>query len=193
MAATTIAAGVEFTTQNLLAAYQGEINARARYIAFAAQADADGFAGIASLFRAAARAEQIHANNQARVLRQMGAEATAEVYACNVRTTLENLKTALSGENYEIGTMYPAFIEEATARINSTAARSFLWSLEAEKTHATLYSEAIALLEQEQPDSWISGARTFYVCPVCASTSKEDPVDNCTVCQYPSHRAEMIC
>jgi rubrerythrin len=192
MPTTLFASAVDFTAKNLLAAYQGEINARAKYLAFAAKADAEGLYGIASLFRAAARAEQIHANSQARVLRQMGAEAAAEVYAYKVRSTFENLKSALAGEKYEIESMYPAFIDEARAQMNSNAARSFLWSLEAEKTHSFLFQEAIDLFDKKQPSTWIGKARDFYVCPVCACTSELAETDNCAICQYPSDRLEAI-
>jgi rubrerythrin len=192
MPTTLFASAVDYTAKNLLAAYQGEINARARYLAFATKADADGLHGIASLFRAAARAEQIHANNQARVLRQMGAEAAAEVYAYKVRSTFENLKVALTGENYEIDSMYPAFIDEARAQMNSNAARSFLWSLEAEKTHAELFIEAIDLVDKKETGAWIGKTREFYVCPICACTSDQPVTDNCSICQYPSDRLEAI-
>ncbi|HET6169841.1 MAG TPA: ferritin family protein, partial [Terracidiphilus sp.] len=66
MSATAYAFGSEITIRNLLAAYQGELNTQVRYRSFAAQADAEGLYGIGSLFRAAARAEQIHADTQAR-------------------------------------------------------------------------------------------------------------------------------
>ena len=46
------------TISNLLAAFDGESNANAKYVAFAVKADADGWHGAASLFRAAAQAEQ---------------------------------------------------------------------------------------------------------------------------------------
>jgi rubrerythrin len=187
-----IEAGYETTIKNLLAAYVGETNARAQYLAFAQQADSEGLSGIASLFRAAARAEQIHAGNQARVLRQMGSEARADVSPVKVRNTIENLKTALAAEKYEIETMYPGFIEEARIHINSTASRAFTWALEAEKTHDRLYTNAIPLVEASQTDSWVGAPREFYVCPVCACTSEERHTDNCNVCGYPSERAESI-
>lgn len=192
MSATYLVPNVEPTVGNLLAAYQGELNARARYLAFAGRAEEDGFSGIASLFRAAARAEQIHAHNQARVLRQLGAEARAELTACPVHDTLENLKTALSGEKYEIEAMYPAFIEQAQSTINSNAARCFEWSLEAEKGHARLCSEALDLCESNQIESWIGRARDFFVCPVCACTSEHRTAENCGICQYPADRLETI-
>lgn len=184
--------GAEFTIKNLQAAYQGEINTRARYKAFAQKAEDEGWSGIASLFRATARAEQIHADNQARVLRQMGGEARADVYSYPVRTTLENLKAALSGETYEIGTMYPAFIDEAQANIHTNAARSFTLAMEAERSHSRLYSKAIALMEEIASKSWITEAREFYVCPVCAHTSEHRESDNCDVCQYPTERVETV-
>jgi rubrerythrin len=192
MSTTNLAPRVGPTIENLLAAYQGELNARARYLAFADRADEDGFSGIASLFRAAARAEQIHAHNQARVLRQLGAEARAELIACRVHDTLENLKIALSGEKYEIEAMYPAFIDEARAAINSNAARCFEWSLEAEKGHARLCAEALDLFQTNQMESWIRSARDFFVCPVCACTSEHKTDDNCGICQYPADRLETI-
>ena len=181
------------TVQNLLAAFEGESNAHAKYTAFAVKADADGLQGAASLFRAAARAEQIHAANHARVIKQLGGEATCEIHAVDVKTTLENLKAALGGEQYEIDTMYPGFLEEATARGNTAAIRTFTGALEAEKTHARLYGEAIALLQAGKKDSWIGAVREFYVCPVCGYTSEiEEEHERCPVCNCPWERFEII-
>ena len=187
MSPTAYITSVEPTVKNLKAAYQGEMNARARYLAFAARADEDGYGGIASLFRAAARAEQIHAHNQARVLRQFGAEATAETHPHRVGNTLENLSVAIAGENFEIEAMYPAFIDEARTSINANAARCFEWSLEAEKGHARLYGEARELCVSNQTDTWIGAAREF-----CACTSESRTHDNCGICQYPADRLEAI-
>ena len=150
MSSTTFSVGTEITIKNLLIAYQREMNTQARYRGFAAQADAEGLPGVASLFRAAARAEQIHANAQARAIRHLGGTATAVIERPRIGHTLENLRNALDGENEEIATVYPAFIEEASARINAMAARSFQWALEGERTHARLYAEAIRLLETHE-------------------------------------------
>lgn len=193
MSATTYSFGSEVTIRNLLAAYQGEMNTQARYRSFAVQADVEGLFGVGSLFRAAARAEQIHANAQARAIRHLGGTATAAVERWLVHNTLENLREALDGENHEIAVVYPAFIEEASTRINALAARSFQWAMEAEKTHVRLYSEALRLLEGNHFETWIGAARDFYVCPVCACTSKENEgSDNCVVCNYPADRMELI-
>jgi rubrerythrin len=188
-----IAAENAVTVQNLMAAFEGESNAHARYTAFAAKADADGLHGAASLFRAAARSEQIHAGNHSRVLHQLGSNSECEIHPVEVKSTLENLKTALNGEQYEIDTMYPGFLEEATARKNTGAIRTFTGALEAEKTHARLFSEAIALLVAGKKDSWIGEARDFYVCPVCGYTSEtEEEHERCPVCNCPWERFEII-
>jgi rubrerythrin len=188
-----IAAGNATTVQNLLAAFEGESNAHAKYTAFAVKADADGLHGAASLFRAAARAEQIHAANHARVIKQLGGEAKCDIHAVEVKATLENLKAALGGEQYEIDTMYPGFIDEATERKNTAAIRTFHGALEAEKTHARLYGEAIALLVGGKMDTWIGATREFYVCPVCGYTSEtEEEHERCPVCNCPWERFEII-
>jgi rubrerythrin len=188
-----IAAETAVTVQNLLTAFDGESNAHARYTAFAVKADADGLHGAASLFRAAGRAEQIHAANHARVIKQLGGEAVCAIHAVEVKSTLENLKAALGGETYEIDTMYPGFLEEAAEHKNTAAIRSFTGALEAEKTHARLFGEAIALLVGGKKDTWIGEARDFYVCPVCGYTSEtEEEHEHCPVCNCPWERFEII-
>jgi rubrerythrin len=181
------------TVQNLLAAFEGESNAHARYTAFAVKADAEGWHGAASLFRATARSEQIHAANHALVIKQLGGEAQCAIHAVEVKSTLENLKAALGGEQYEIDPMYPSFLEEAEARKNTAAVHTFTGALEAEKAHARLYGEAIALLIGGNKDTWIGAAREFYVCPVCGYTSEtEEEHERCPVCNCLWERFEIV-
>lgn len=181
------------TVANLLAAYEGESNAHAKYVLFAAKADAEGWHGAASLFRAAARAEEIHSTNHARVLKQLGAEAKRQIHPAEVNSTLENLKTALAGEQYEINTMYPAFIAEAAATDIPIANRSFTWAMEAEKTHARLYAEAIELVSRGPKDSWAASACDFYVCAACGyTTMTPEEQDRCPVCNLAFDKFEVI-
>jgi len=188
-----IAVENETTINNLLAAYEGESNASAKYNAFATRADAEGYHGAASLFRAASRAEAIHAANHARVIVQLGGEAKCTLHAAEVMGTLENLKAACEGELYEVNTMYPGFIEEAKASGNTAAVRTMHGAMEAEKTHARLYAEAIALVEAGKKDSWVGAAREFYVCPVCGYTSETpEEHERCPICNVPWERFETI-
>jgi len=181
------------TVANLLAAYEGESNAHSKYGAFAEKAVAEGWHGAASLFRAAARAEKIHATNHARVLKQLGVEAKCQIHPDEVKSTVENLKAALAGEQYEIDTMYPAFIAEATESDIPVAIRSFTWAMEAEKTHARLYAEAIALVEKDLQDSWTASACDFYVCVACGYTTKSaEEQERCPVCNLAFDKFEVI-
>jgi rubrerythrin len=189
----SVAAENEITIKNLLAAFEGESNAQAKYMEFAKKADAEGLHGAAGLFRAAGQAEGIHAANHARIIKQLGGEAKCEIHPAEVKSTLENLKTALSGEQYEIDVMYPEFLAEARERENKPAIRTFVYAMEAEKTHARLYCEAIALLESGNLNSWISAKKEFYVCPVCGYTSEtEEEHERCPVCNCPWDRFESI-
>ena len=188
-----IAAENEITLKNLLSAFEGESNAFAKYLAFATKADEDGFHGAASLFRAAGRAEQIHATNHARVIKQLGGIVHCEIHAVDVQSTPENLKTALDGEQHEVDVMYPEFLAEAEAHGNTLAIRTFTGAMEAEKTHARLYAEAIALLQDGKADSWIHSVREFYVCPVCGYTSEtEEEHERCPVCNCMWEKFEII-
>ena len=188
-----IVAENEMTLQNLMTAFEGESNAHAKYSEFASKADEEGFCGVASLFRAAARAEQIHAANHARVITQMGGRAECEIRPVEVKKTPENLKTALSGENSESYTMYPGFLEEATERKNTSAIKTFTGALEAEKTHVRLFGAAIALLAAGEKNSWLGETRGFYVCPVCGYTSEtEEEHERCPVCNCAWERFEII-
>jgi rubrerythrin len=188
MLTTQISIENEATLRNLQAAYDGESNAHARYTSFAVKADAEGLHGAASLFRAVARAEQIHAGNHARVIRQLGAEPEAVIHPVQLRSTLENLNDARAGERYEIDSMYPEFIREAKGHDNTAAVRTLSWALEAEKTHARLFSEAIAVLDT----GWLIAARNFYVCAACGHTSEFPESERCPTCNLFWEKFEVI-
>jgi len=172
---------------NLQAAYDGESNAHARYVAFAAKADEEGYAQVASLFRAAARAEQIHAGEHAEVIRKLGAAPKADVKAPEAKSTRENLEAAIKGETYERDVMYPEFIQKAREERQKDAIRSMNHALSAEKEHARLYTEALASME-----SWKTGKKVFYVCPVCGYTTDKAGFDKCPSCYTAEKKFEHI-
>jgi rubrerythrin len=153
-----LAAASSATLKNLQSAYDGESNARARYLAFAKKAEAQGYGAVASLFRAAARAEEIHLENHAAVIRAMGAEPHARVKAVVAGPTKTNLvKSASKGEAYERDTMYPRFIRQAQAEGNEAAVRSFEYAREAEAGHFELFTAAAGDLHK-------SDRRDYFVC-----------------------------
>jgi rubrerythrin len=165
------------TLANLQAAYNGESNAHAKYLAFAERAEQEGYARVASLFRAAARAEEVHARNHAAVIEQMGATPTADIQLPEIKSTSENLQAAIEGESYERDTMYPGFVETARGERNTAALRSFNYALTAEAEHARLYQQALDNLEE-----WRSGPSTWYVCQICGWTTAQLPAERCPSC-----------
>lgn len=161
------------TLENLATAFAGESQARNKYLAFAKKADDEGHPQVARLFRAAAHAEFIHAQNH---FRAMG----------EIKSTAENLEAAISGENYEVVTMYPPFIEEAEAEGAKRAKTSFDFAWQVEKVHEQLYREALGCLNQPQDDF------EYYVCPVCGYTHPRSAPERCPVCNTPASRFEKI-
>jgi rubrerythrin len=174
------------TLANLQAAYNGESDARAKYLKFAAKADEEGYFGVASLFRAAARAEQIHAENHARVICHFGGTPVAHIELPEIQTTALNLKHAISGEEYERDVMYPTFITEAKKSGTNAAVRTFEHATAAEAEHARLYADALKTLDSHR-------ARTdYYVCIVCGFTTPDGNFARCQVCNNPKERFEMV-
>jgi len=176
LTAGTAAAAPGKTLDNLQTAFNGESNANAKYLEFARKADQEGYAGVASLFRAAAKAEEFHARNHAEVIKKLGGTPKADIKPPVVKTTADNVKVAIEGEVYERDTMYPEFIAEAKASGQNDALRSFNFAIAAEAQHAALYTEASAGLA-----SW-KAARTFYVCPLCGHTGTRLVPTLCPVC-----------
>jgi rubrerythrin len=164
------------TLDNLQAAFNGESNAKARYLAFAEKAEAEGYGKVASLFRAASRAEDIHANNHATVIHKLGASPIADVKTPDVKSTAENLQAAIKGESYERDTMYPEFLKQAREDANNDAVRTFNLAKEAEAEHAKLYTDASTNLVE-----WKVNAQPFYVCPSCGYTTSALDFAKCPV------------
>jgi rubrerythrin len=175
------------TLDNLQAAYDGESNARVRYLAFAKKADAEGYGAVGSLFRAAAKAEGIHAANHAAVIRGMGGAPKAEVKEPVAGTTADNLKAAVAGEEYERDVMYPKFLAAAKAESNPAAAETLEYAGTAEGTHAKLFAEALRDLS-----GWKGPARSFYVCTVCGYTVKDVTFRKCPSCLSPKEKYEAV-
>ena len=175
------------TLDNLQAAFNGESNAKARYEAFAAKADAEGYKSVASLYRATSKSEGIHALKHAEMIKKAGAEPKATIEKADVKSTKENLEASIKGETYEKETMYPSFIKQAEADKNSGAARTFKGAMAAEVEHAKLY--ALALKEL---DSWKEAGKEFLVCQVCGFTSMDKNLKQCPVCSAPRSKFDVI-
>lgn len=174
------------TMSNLQAAFNGESNAHVRYLAFGKQADREGYSGAASLFRAAARAEEIHAGNHAAVIKKFGGVPDATLEDPVVKSTRENLEAAIKGETYERDEMYPAFIRQAKAEESTEALQTLTFARGAEVEHAKLYTEALENLAS------MTENRVFFVCPVCGFTTPDPDLELCPTDGTPKERFEQV-
>jgi len=159
------------TEENLKHAFAGESQANRRYLAFAKKAEEEGYIQVAKLFKAAAEAETIHALNHLRITGQ-------------VKSTLENLEAAVSGETFEFKEMYPEYIAAAKQEGNKQAAWSFNVANQVEQVHAKLFAKAIDSLKSKKPLDQVD----YYVCSVCGNTVEGSPPDVCPICGAPKEK-----
>jgi rubrerythrin len=161
------------TMQHLKDAFAGESQANRKYLAFAKQADKEGYLAAARLFRAAAAAETVHAHAHLRAMNGIG-------------STTENLKEAVEGETYEFKSMYPDMIKDAREEGEKAADQSFTWANEVEQIHAGLYRKALDELGQGED------VKCYYVCSLCGNTVANEPPDVCPVCKAKSKAFERV-
>ena len=159
------------THENLKAAFAGESQANRRYLAFANKAEQEGFMQVAKLLKAAAEAETVHAMNHLRI--------TGEI-----KSTLDNLDTAVSGETFEFNEMYPEYIKTAKQEGNKQAVWSFDVANQVEQIHAKFYKKAIDALKNKKPLDKVD----YYVCSVCGNTVEGSAPDKCPICGAPKEK-----
>jgi rubrerythrin len=151
------------TEDFLMEAFAGESQANRKYTAFAAQADKEGFAQAAKLFRAAAEAEAVHAANHLRALKA-------------IKSSKENLREAIAGETHEFKEMYPEMIAAAKVEGAKDAERSFNYANAVEEYHAKLYHDMLEGQEVKKE------SYPYFVCPVCGMTVEREAPGKCPVC-----------
>ena len=178
--------------RNLGTALEEETKNCAAYKAYAAGADEEGLHGLASLFRATARAEQIHASNHARVLRHMGGSTLVDVPELRVEGAIDNVRAVLVDQRFEVDYLYPTFLTTAVSLFDSTAVRSFHWALEADKSHARMYSDVIARLSGNDRVRWASEPHDFHVCSLCGYMAENSEAENCPACNYLWEKVEIV-
>ncbi len=159
------------TEANLRAAFAGESEARNKYTYFASKAKKDGYVQIAAIFEETANNEKEHAKIWFKLLN-----------GGSVSDTMDNLKAAAGGENYEWTEMYPTFAKEAREEGFDEIANLFEMVADIEKEHEERYKKLLANIEgglvfsKDGDVIWqcancghiCIGKQAPEVCPVCA-------------------------
>ncbi|MDY6792228.1 MAG: rubrerythrin family protein [Thermodesulfobacteriota bacterium] len=135
------------TEKNILTAFSGESQARNRYTYFASKAKKEGYVQMAAIFEETANQEKEHAKRLFKLLEGGEVEITGAFPAGVIDTTLENLKEAAAGENYEHTTMYPGFAKVAREEGFDSIAAIFEAIAVAEKQHEKRYNDLAANIE----------------------------------------------
>ena len=163
------------TSDNLQEAFAGESQASRKYLYFAEKADEEGLKQIARLFRAASDAETVHARNHLKAMQ-------------GIKSTSDNLKTAIGGEHYEFTRMYPDFMKQAEAEGNKKANDTFYLANKVEQIHHGLYQTALTMLEKGQD----MADKPIYVCQYCGNTVEGEPPDKCPICGMPKKMFKRV-
>ncbi len=168
------------TEKNLMAAFAGESQARNKYTYFASKAKKEGYEQIAAIFLETADNEKEHAKMWFKYL-EGGA----------VKSTVENLKAAAEGENYEWTDMYKTFAEEAEKEGFDKIAKEFRLVGEIEKEHEKRY---LALLKNvEEGIVFSRDGEMIWKCRNCGHVvvGKKAP-EKCPVCAHPQAYFELV-
>jgi rubrerythrin len=159
------------TLKNLKTGFVAESQAHLRNLVFAMKAEQEGYPQVATLFRAIAEAEAVHAFNHFRLL---GA----------VSGTQDNLESAFERENLAAST-YPQFVREANEEGNTGVATVLGYSRDVERGHASLYKKAQAhMMAGENAE--------YYVCEVCGYVSDGSLPDVCPICGAPKEKFRKV-
>ena len=164
------------TENNLLTAFAGESQARNKYTYFAGIARGEGYQQIASIFEETANNEKEHAKIWLKLL--FGGEIKDSL---NVNT-IDALKQAAEGENYEWTDMYAEFAKTAKEEGFDDIAYLFEEVGKIEKHHEERYLKLLesvkeeSVFKKEVPKMWICrncghihyGEEAPDICPVCA-------------------------
>ena len=167
------------TEENLKKASAGESEARNKYTYFASKAKKDGYEQIAAIFEETAGNEKEHAKMWFK-----------ELNGGSVPSTIDNLRTAADGENYEWTDMYAEFAKTAREEGFEELAKKFEAVAEIEKHHEERYRALLKNIEDSKVFSKDGDA--IWVCRNCGHivVGKKAP-ETCPVCNHPQSYFEI--
>ena len=167
------------TEKNLMEAFAGESQARNKYTYFASKAKKEGYEQIAAIFEETALNEKEHAKIWFKLL-----------HDGEVPSTIENLKAAAEGENFEWTDMYARMAKEAKEEGFDKIAYLFEAVGKIEKEHEQRY---LKLLENVEDGIVFSrDDERIWKCRNCGHIviGKYAP-ELCPVCNHPQSYFEI--
>ncbi|MGB5232671.1 MAG: rubrerythrin family protein [Desulfoprunum sp.] len=179
------------TEKNILTAFSGESQARNRYTYFASQAKKDGYVQIQAIFEETANQEKEHAKRLFKLLEGGEVEITAAFPAGVIGTTVDNLKEAAGGENYEYTVMYPGFAVTARKEGFTDIAAIFEAIAVAEKQHEKRYKDLVANIEAGRV--FKRDKKVTWRCRNCGYLHEGDAAPElCAACAHEQAHFELL-
>jgi rubrerythrin len=188
------------TMENLAKAFVGESQARNRYTFYSKVARKEGFEQIAEIFLITAENEREHASWLFRLLGELGKKSGEMPKEMKVEapvpttlgTTAENLRAAISGENYEWTQMYPEFARVAEEEGLPEVAKRLRAIAVAEKHHEERYSKL--LREVEGGTVFRKEKEVWWVCRECGYVHfGKEPPERCPSCDHERSFYQLKC
>jgi rubrerythrin len=179
------------TEKNLITSFAGESQARNRYSYFASQAKKEGFVQISLIFEETANQEKEHAKRFFKFLEGGEVEVAAAFPAGVIGSTVENLKAAAAGENYEWTEMYPGFAK--IAREEGFDAVALVWEAicVAEKQHEKRYKDLAANIDAGRV--FKRDKKVVWRCTNCGYLFEgEEAPKACPACAHPQAFFELL-
>ena len=171
-----VAAKPQVTIDNLQIAYSKAASYKHMYELFATRAEKDRLKNIASLFRAVAQSEGVHAKEQAELLKAQGVDLKEnQPDSVAVGSTIQTMKMALSSEDIEVGSMYPNLIRTADAEHFKEAKEMFEHLRDADARQKDLLEVASNGLAQYPKADYL-------LCPKCGYIFNDAKMDDCPIC-----------
>jgi rubrerythrin len=167
------------TVESLRSAYWTATRSGEFYTKAAKKADEEGVLGVASLLRAAAKVESVHASVFSKQLEEMKSSTgkAPEQAALEVKATKENIAAASKLASAARETDLPAARKVAESEGVREAAKAFRDAREGEIELVRLLKDATELMDQ-----WKKAKKDFYVGRTCGYLVEKLDLTKCPVC-----------
>ena len=181
------------TAKKLFTAYVGESQARNRYTFFSKVAKKEGYGLVSKIFLETADQEKTHGSWFYKMVQGFKKEESFDEmkvlpeadFPTTHGTTIENLKSAIAGENMEWQTLYPDIVETAEKEEYSNIAKRVNAIIRAEKHHSERYGKLLKLVGDDI--FFKRGEKIVWICLECGYEVEMDELPKKFKCPSCSH------
>ncbi|NVM37677.1 MAG: rubrerythrin family protein [Candidatus Lokiarchaeota archaeon] len=190
------------TAKKLYTAFVGESQARNRYTFFSKVAKKEGNVLVSEIFLETANQEREHGSWFYKMLQGFKKEENFDEmkvlpdaeFPTTHGTTIENLKSAIAGENMEWQTLYPNIAKTAEKEGYPDIAKRVRAIIKAEKHHSERYGKLLKLVGDDA--FFKRGKKVVWVCMECGYEVEMDELPanfKCPSCDHPRSNYRKKC